>query len=92
MRLVNADDLLRKCEETPWFDNRDRDDVAEELILSAPVIDAEPVVRCKRCVSARRMLGVDPERTVICRLSQPDRYVSGNGFCSEGKQRAGEIP
>lgn len=49
MRLIDADELFKDFEKSAWFNNADRDDVAEELLLNAPTIDAEPVVRCKDC-------------------------------------------
>lgn len=42
MRLINADALWVEFESVGWYDNADRDDVAEELLLKAPTID--PVV------------------------------------------------
>lgn len=44
MRLIDADALFTEMENTGWYDNADRDEVAEELVLSAPAIDAVPVV------------------------------------------------
>lgn len=44
MRLIDADELFKDFEKSAWFNNADRDDVAEELLLNAPTIDAEPVV------------------------------------------------
>lgn len=43
MRLIDADELFKDFEKAAWFNNADRDDVAEELLLNAPTIDAEPV-------------------------------------------------
>lgn len=43
MRLIEADELFKDFEKSAWFNNADRDDVAEELLLNAPTIDAEPV-------------------------------------------------
>lgn len=40
MRLIDADELFKKLENTPWNDNADRD-IAEDLLLDAPTIDPE---------------------------------------------------
>lgn len=37
-RLIDADVLFRTMEKTPWYNNADRDDIAEELVLNAPTI------------------------------------------------------
>lgn len=43
MRLIDADALFKAFENAAWYNNADRDDVAEELLLNAPTIDVEPV-------------------------------------------------
>ena len=65
-RLIDADALFGKMEETPWYNNKDRDEIAEELVFNAPTVDAVPVVhgrweldkyggvactKCGKCVS-----------------------------------------
>lgn len=41
-RLIDADALFRVMENMPWYDNADRDEVAEELVMDAPtIIEAE---------------------------------------------------
>ena len=37
-RLVDVDKLFEQMENTGWWNNLDRDDIAEELLLSAPTI------------------------------------------------------
>ena len=44
MRLIDADELFNAFEKNGWYDSLDRDDVAEELLLKAPTVDAVPVV------------------------------------------------
>lgn len=40
--LIDADKLFQVMENTGWYNNADRDEVAEELLLNAPtVIEAE---------------------------------------------------
>ena len=43
MRLIDADVLFKCFERAAWYNNRDRDDIAEELLLQQPTIEAEPV-------------------------------------------------
>ena len=43
-RLIDAGKLFTEFEKAAWNDNADRDDVAEELLLNAPTVDAVPVV------------------------------------------------
>lgn len=37
-RLVDADALFDEMEEAGWYNNSDRDEVAEELVMNAPTI------------------------------------------------------
>ncbi len=46
MRLIDADILFDAMEETEWYNNADRDEIAERLIMDAPSID---IVRCREC-------------------------------------------
>lgn len=39
MRLIDADTLFRKMEEAEWYNNADRDEIAETLVLNAPTIE-----------------------------------------------------
>lgn len=43
-RLIDADNLFIAFERAAWYNNADRDDIAEELLLNAPTVDAMPVV------------------------------------------------
>jgi hypothetical protein len=45
-RLIDADKLFDAMEETEWYNNADRDEIAERLIMDAPSID---IVRCREC-------------------------------------------
>ena len=38
MRLIDADELYDAMENAAWFDNADRDEVAQELLSNAPII------------------------------------------------------
>lgn len=37
-RLIDADILFDAMEETEWYNNADRDEIAERLIMDAPTI------------------------------------------------------
>ena len=37
-RLIDADELFNQFEENGWYDNCDRDEIAETLLLNAPTI------------------------------------------------------
>ena len=44
MRLIDADALFAEFENVDWYNNADRDEIAERLVLQAPTIDAVEVV------------------------------------------------
>ena len=44
MRLIDADTLFAEFENVDWYNNADRDEIAERLVLQAPTIDAVSVV------------------------------------------------
>lgn len=48
-RYIDADALFKTFEETEWYNNADRDEIAERLLLEQPTVDAVPVSRCKNC-------------------------------------------
>lgn len=72
MRLIGADALFKAFENAAWYNNADRDDVAEELLLDAPTIDAVPVVRCKDCIFHQSCIH--------------EQHLGLNGFCSYGER------
>ena len=43
-RLIDADALFAEFENADWYNNADRDEIAEQLILQSPTIDAVSVV------------------------------------------------
>lgn len=55
MRLIDADALFKEFERAAWYDNADRDEIAEEILLQMPTIDAVPVVMCEDCFEGKRM-------------------------------------
>ena len=42
-RLIDADKLFDAMEETEWYNNADRDEIAERLIMDAPTIETKQV-------------------------------------------------
>ena len=38
-RLIDGDALFRSIEEAEWYNNADRDEIAEKLVLNAPTIE-----------------------------------------------------
>ena len=46
-RLIDADALFAEFENADWYNNADRDEIAEHLVLQAPTIDAVSVVHGK---------------------------------------------
>lgn len=43
MRMIDADALFREMEKVGWYDNADRDEVAEELVMNAHTIEPERI-------------------------------------------------
>lgn len=78
MRLIDADVLFKAFERAAWYSNMDRDEIAEEILLQMPTIDAVEVVRCKEC----------KHRDAIFVCAQFDAEVGANHFCSLGERRA----
>ena len=80
--LISKEALFDAFEEAQWFDNDDRDCIAERLLEDAPTIDALPVVHCKDC----RYLSVKDLGNGYCKrkMSGP---ISPYDFCSYGEDR-----
>ena len=38
MRLIDVDTLFENMEKVSWFNNADRDEIAEKLVLTAPTV------------------------------------------------------
>lgn len=89
MRLIDADALKHSvpkcyvgehCETCTLIDYEDVND----LIDTAPTIDAVQVVRCKDCKHGHECYGVGMY-SIVCEFSN---YMnSPNGFCHEGKRK-----
>lgn len=47
MRPIDADALFAEFENVGWYNNADRDEIAEPLILQSPTIDAVSVMQGK---------------------------------------------
>lgn len=85
-RLIDADALFAEFENVGWYNNADRDEIAEPLILQAPTIDAVSVVRCAECrwSRPRTLKGETGYRCVFYRVNKAE-----NGYCDIG-EREGE--
>ena len=84
MRLIDADALYAKFEKAAWYNNADRDEVAEPLLLDAPTVDAVPVVRCWNCKNGKHCR----DGYVLCRHpSGRMLLMRSSDFCSFGEKR-----
>ena len=85
MRLGDLDALYAEFEKAAWYNNADRDDVAETLLLDAPTIDAVPVVRCRDCVHFGAEACAFDAWTPYC--VKHERSVFPDDFCSYGERK-----
>ena len=96
-RYIDADALFKEFERAAWYNNADRDDVAEEILSQIPTADVVEVVRCKDC--KRRIMS---NGVYVCNHTLPTKelsqlFITGvdayaivepNDFCSCGERRA----
>ncbi|MEE1172787.1 MAG: hypothetical protein U0K87_10545 [Ruminococcus sp.] len=81
-RPIDADALFAEFENVDWYNNADRDEIAERLVLQAPTIDAVEVVRCRECKKWFEYKGIN-----FCYRT---RYTAkADDFCNYG-EREGE--
>lgn len=91
MRLIDADALFAEFENVGWYNNADRDEIAEPLILRAPTIDAVSVVRCKDCmwwINNLTEFSAD-EDFLECRWNE-EESPNADDFCSYGERKESE--
>ena len=50
-RLIDADELFKDFENAKWYDNNDRDLVAEDILMDAPTVDTVKTGYNKACSS-----------------------------------------
>lgn len=82
-KIIDADILFAAMESSDWYNNADRDEVAERLVLETP----EAVVRCKDC------LLFHPHAIEDARFGDCDAWdtkTAKHGFCFLGKRKANE--
>ena len=83
-RPIDADALFAEFENVDWYNNADRDEIAELLVLQAPTIDAVSVVRCRECIHFDgfncNRFGEPAECSNPC-------SDDGNDFCSYGERK-----
>ena len=82
-RYIDADVLFAEFENVDWYNNADRDEIAERLVLQAPTIDAVSVVRCKEC-RYKDMEICPMYRLVVAGVRKYDDY------CSYGERKESE--
>ena len=85
-RYIDADALFAEFENVDWYNNADRDEIAERLVLQAPTIDAVSVVRCKDCKYGEYRADYDDYE---CNASGCGLVYDAEYFCAEG-EREGE--
>lgn len=94
-RLIDADALVKDIDKyyqtciyphpgTTW---RRGLELAVELLLEAPTVDAVEVIRCRDC---KRFVDNKEARVTYCRRSLQDMTVNPNDFCSYGERRKNE--
>ena len=92
MRLIDADELLKKIEEISHYDDFDVLVVDwDDMIIcidNAPTIDAVQVVRCKDCRWGREVCG-----NIECSVDRnlPPEYHGYEWFCPNGERRTNEV-
>ena len=82
MRLIDLNKIPHKA-----F-RGDRDDLVDAL-LSAPTVDAVPVVRCRECEHGEYDDKIEDEYCYHCRYDGFS-YNEANHFCSDGKRKGGD--
>lgn len=87
VRLIDADALFAEFENAKWYDNKDRDLVAEDILMAAPEVDAVPVVRCKDCAHGRYD---DESEMYECGYVGLALYNEPNYYCSDGVKMESE--
>lgn len=80
MRAIDGDVLFREMEKAQWYNNADRDEIAEELVLNAPTIES----RCEVCkaFNKTRSLIPQPERKKGKWIEQEDSWDGMYYECS----------
>jgi hypothetical protein len=86
-RLIDAEELWKKFESEPWYDNADRDEIALQMVDDAPTVDAVEVVRCKDCKWFKKGTPFRHECNNICAGMF---YVRQEDFCSYGERKDNE--
>lgn len=86
MRLIDANELCRKFEGEPWYDNADLDEIALPLVDDAPTVDAVEVIRCRECKHC------DPENHHCDHPMSTSAPLSRkpDDFCSYGERKDDE--
>lgn len=74
-RYIDADALFKKFEDEEWYDNFDRDEIAEDLLLNAPTVDVQDFTSDERklleCVLMSAIFECQ-SRISVLKLSSPE--------------------
>ena len=98
MRLIDADDAIRKMENTMDMQELYLPIHFKEWVIDeCPTIDAVPVVRCRDCIHQVKVFQEDKRRKgggyyfYDCGLADGYSHVGlDDDFCSMGKRRSDE--
>ena len=91
MRLIDADALFRKMEEAEWYNDADRDEIAEELVLNAPTIEERKTGKWERHYSRPNVYADLCWHCSCCGYKTPDNWANKWNYCTNcGAKMEGE--
>jgi hypothetical protein len=84
MRLIDADALYDAFEDAHWYDNNDRDYVAEDVLMDAPTIDAAPTAHGEWIEAKANGMSLYPDGQKMCSVCNqimPHAWVKMPPYC-----------
>lgn len=88
MRLIDADALIKSCQDEKGLYFSYEAAVSANTVDYAPTVDAVPVVRCKYCNMCKIVEYYGGGEKLVCRLF--DRSMLPDDFCSYGERKGGD--
>ena len=85
MRLIDADALVNNLSRKPSVNLFIHAKNIEAAIDETPIIDAEPVVRCKDCKHWDTGYGGETDTIKVCEYA--NYMVGENGYCVYGERK-----
>lgn len=71
MELISRDDLYKVLwEDTEWYNNADRDEIALEAVMNAPTVDAIPVEWLTIQIE-------EYKKSIDSAISEDEEYIKG---------------